>query len=97
MTKRKSCACFSKLADVFVRGERRQRQRMDAARQWVSQSLVDEPLARDATLSDKGGAGGRGGEMRPASWARSVVPGMELRLVYDRATCRGAPLGRLAA
>src|SRR5438067_8215543 len=97
MTKRKSCACVSKLADVFVRGERRQRQRMDAASQFVSQSLVDEPLARDAALSDKGGAGDHDGEMRLASRARPFMPDMKVRLVLDLEAGRSEPLGQLAA
>ena len=90
-------ALASELSVVLVRGERRQRQRMDARRQFVGQCLVDEPLARHAALSDKGGGGDRNGEMRLASGARSFVPDMEMRLVLDLETGRSKPLGQLAA
>ncbi len=70
---------------------------MDAIRQFVSQSLVDEPLARYAALSDKGGGGERDGEMRLASRARPFMPDMEVRLVLDLETGRSEPLGQLAA
>ena len=40
---------------VFVRGERGQRQRMDAGGEFGGEGLIDEPLARDAALASKGG------------------------------------------
>ena len=70
---------------------------MDAGLQFLSQGLVDEPLARDAALSDKGGRGDRHGKMRLASRTRSFVPGMKMGLVLYFEARRGEPIGQLLA
>src|SRR5262249_11583475 len=81
---------------VFVWGERRQRQRMDAGRKLLGERLIDKALSGNPPLADKGGRGDGNGKVRFAFRPIALVSGMTVRLVCDLEPGRCESLGQFA-